>query len=980
MTRNIPARANARRFAALLGTTALTLGLGGAAVAQEAAPDTVAEVVVTGSRAALAGFQAPTPTAVIGSATITQQAVTNVATILNQNPAFKGTRGPSGNAQNQASPAQATADLRGLGGQRTLVLVNGNRVVPFAPGSNLSVPTAVDLNLIPTIMIDRVEVVTGGASAQYGSDAVSGVVNLIMKNRFSGLEVRGQAGGSQRGDYHGYRLAAIGGTDFAGGKGHIVIGLDGYDNDGVKDSSKRGWASRLTNVYSNNASASNGLPALLNIADVRNANSVGGLITSGPLKGQTFTSPTTLGFFNPGTLNNGTTQVGGDGAPTNRGQWLVPQVRTGAAYSHIEYQLTDNIKAYTELSYAYSRGVLDSRRIDEGGIGGAGRVAVTIRGDNPYLPASVAALYNGVGGNPTSFSFVKQDFSLGGLGTYVTNKTPRALVALEGEIPDFGVGSNWKWDAHAEYGKNHYVANYLNTQVAGNGTPATGPQILSRVALATDAVLVTAANVGTSGLPIGSIQCRTTLSAPTNGCVPYNPFGPDSATAANRAYLNNNGLNVVDYTQQDAAFNLTGEPFALPAGPVSIAVGGEYRKEKENLKGDFYANLNAYATGNAPSFKGQFNVKEVYGEANAPILKDAPLAKQLNVQGAVRYADYSTVGSQTTWKLGVNYEPVSGMRFRVTESRDIRAPQLWELFAPGNAQSNNLTVRNRITNALETVFIPQNSSGGNPDAQPEKAKTKTFGLVLTPGEWLDELSGLDLSVDYYDINIRGALTSFSGANVATLCNNGDANYCKYFTYNATGSVTALNNPVVNLGGVRTKGVDFVLAYRKDLSQFNSALKGRWTQNFSGSYVAHVYVDSGIPGSPIVDRAGDNGQNAQSTGGAQPKFRGNLTETYDLDKLSITLGFLYVSKGRLDNTYNIGNASTQINNNDVKPYLNTNLFASYQLTPKLQLFGAVQNLFDTDPANSPYAVLNTSVSGAYYDKIGRQFQLGFDYKF
>jgi outer membrane receptor protein involved in Fe transport len=533
------------------------------------------------------------------------------------------------------------------------------------------------------------------------------------------------------------------------------------------------------------------------------------------------------------------------------------------------------------------------------------------------------------------------------------------------------MGTNWKWDAHAEYGKNHYVAHYLNTQVAGNGTPASGTQIVSRVTLALDAV-VNPAN--------GQIVCRSTLTTPNNGCVPYNPFGPNSATDANRKYLNNDGLNVVDYTQEDAAFNITGEPFALPAGPVSIAAGGEYRREKEDLQGDFYANLNAYATGNAPSFKGKYNVKEVYGEANAPIFKDQAFAKALNIQGAVRYADYSTVGSQTTWKVGVNYEPISGMRFRVTESRDIRAPALWELFSPGNAQTNNLTVRNRLTGALETVFVPQNSSGGNPNAQPEKAKTKTFGIVLAPGEWLDELNGIDISVDYYDINIRGALTSFAGANVATLCNNGQASFCQYFTYNAAGSVTALNNPVVNLGGVRTKGIDFVLSYRKDLAQLNPALVGRLTTALSGTYVAHVYVDPGVPGSPVVDRAGDNGQAAQSTGGAQPWLRANLAETYELGKFSGTLQFLYVSKGRLDNTYNIGNPATQINNNDVKPYLNTNLFASYQLTPKLQLFGAVQNLFDMEPANSPYNVLNTSVSGAYYDKIGRAFQIGFDYKF
>jgi outer membrane receptor protein involved in Fe transport len=976
MTQRNSARPAGRRFAVLLGTTALTLGLAAGAAQAQDEETAVEAVVVTGSRAALQGFQAPTPTAVIGATAIEQQAVTNVSTILNQNPAFKGTRSPSGNAQNQASPAQATADLRGLGGQRTLVLVNGKRTVPFAPSSNLSVPTAVDLNLLPTIMIDRVEVVTGGASAQYGSDAVGGVVNLIFKNRYNGLNLRAQYGVSQYGDYRGGRIAAIAGTDFSGGRGHVTIAGDFYDNNGVGDSSQRKWANRLSNVFQNPSPATNGLPAFLNITNVRNANSVGGLITSGPLKGQTFTSATTFRPYDGGILNNGTTQLGGEGEAPNRGQQLVPAVRTASAYMHAEYQLTDSITAYIEPSYGYSLGELNARPVSEGGYGGSARIAGTIQGSNPFLPAAVAAAYNGVGGNPSSFSFVKQDFAIGGLQSYVQNYTKRVLAGLDGDLGKFVVGDNWKWDAHVGWGENHYHADYRNTVIQGNSAPAVpgGPLVTSRVTQALDAVLVTAANVGTSGLPVGSIQCRSTLTAPTNGCVPYNPFGPNSGSQAARDFVSYDSLNEVFYKQYNAAFNLRGEPFALWAGPVAFATGIEWRKESERLESDFYAANNALQTGNAPPWSGKYDVTEGYAEAAVPLAKDMAWAKSLNFDGAGRLAHYSNVGDQWTWKVGLNYEPVTGIRFRVTKSQDIRAPALWELYAPGNAQSNNISVRNRNTGVLETRFIPQNSSGGSPTVQPENAKTTTIGVVLNP------IRGLDISVDRYNINIKDAITNFAGANVANLCNQGQQRFCDYFSFDANGSVTALYNPAINLGGLQNIGYDFVVSYRKDLAEISEKLSGVLTTNLSGTYTQHVYVNSGLPGTPIIDRAGDNGQAAQSTGGAIPWLRANLAVNYANGPLSLTTTLLYVSKGRLDNTYNTGNPANTIDNNVVKEYWNTGLFGSYNITRQLQIFGGVQNLFNVEPSNSPYSVLNTAVSGAYYDKIGRTFQLGLDFKF
>ncbi|MCR6645387.1 MAG: TonB-dependent receptor plug domain-containing protein [Terricaulis sp.] len=266
----------------LLAATAVTAGFGVSlpAMAQESRPAASEsdELVVTGSRAARSGFAAPTPTAVINSELVDRQAATGIGAVLVQNPAFKGTRNPGANATNTSSPAQWTADLRGLGGQRTLVLVNGSRIVPFAPASNLNVPTTTDLNLIPTLMIDRVEVVTGGASAQYGSDAVAGVVNILLKRQMDGFEVRAQAGISQESDNETLRIGFVGGRSFLSDRAHLVISGDYDRNDGVRDIYTRDWGSNQWMIVNNTGWATNGMPALLMSTNVNNALGAGGVI------------------------------------------------------------------------------------------------------------------------------------------------------------------------------------------------------------------------------------------------------------------------------------------------------------------------------------------------------------------------------------------------------------------------------------------------------------------------------------------------------------------------------------------------------------------------------------------------------------------------------------------------------------------------------------------------------------------------------
>ncbi|BAI95048.1 TonB-dependent receptor [Sphingobium sp. TA15] len=898
------------------------------AAAQDAAPDNpqdinAQDIVVTGSRVALSGFQAPSPTAVVGSEVIDRRAATTVMSVLNLNPAFKPTRSPGANATNTGSPAQATADLRSLGGQRTLVLVNGSRMVPSSPASKLGVPVTVDLNLIPTLMVDRVETVTGGASAQYGSDAVSGVVNVILKKHFTGLEARAQAGISEEGDYATQRLGFIAGTSFAQDRGHVVVSADYERNSGVGDMYTRDWGRKEYQIYSNSAYRTNGQPALILTQGVHNNLGAGGRIT-GPagfsLNKYTFNSDGSVRPFDSGTLSNGTTQIGGEGQSIARGTSLVPALRRFTTYAHAEYEFGPALTAYVEGGYSRSKGILSGLP--------PRYTSVTIKDDNAYLsPAVKAAMAkDGI----TSFTMSRIGYDFGNVKTEAVNATRHVEVGGKGEL-----GGSWHWDAHYSYGRNNYDGYSFNNTISAN------------VPLAADAVFNSA----------GKIVCRSTRDVnPNNGCVPLNLFGAGSPSAAAINYVNGTGHTTVKYIQHSAAANLRGNLFSTWAGPVSAAVGIEYRRESENVGADPIAAANGFSsTGNAVPYRGSFDVKEAYVEAIVPLAKDKPFLRSLNINGAARFAHYSTVGDQVTWKVGGVWEPVDGLRLRVTRSRDIRAPAIWELASPGNFVTNTITV-NGITK-----IIPQNVSAGNPDLKAEKADTFTAGVVVEPGGFL---RGLRASVDYYDINLKGAITNLSGLNVASLCTLGQQEFCSLFTFDAAGNPTSLTAPALNVGSFRNKGLDMTLSYGFPLGE------GRVSIAASGTYVFNALVDPGT-GAGAIERVGEMGQ---ANLGAMPRFRGNLAVTYTRGPFSITPQLNFISAGKQDNIYNTTPALT-INDNHVPAFAYLDLAGSIDATQQFRFFWSIENLLDKDPAPTPYAVLNVPTNGIWYDKVGRRFMAG-----
>ncbi|WP_129774419.1 TonB-dependent receptor plug domain-containing protein [Peristeroidobacter soli] len=955
--RNVPARGS--RMGMPLRETLLAATALGAmpALAQDTpAPETaeLVEIVVTGTRAARDGYQAPSPTNVINAAVIDNQAATGLGEILEQTGMVKGTRNPNSNAVNTASPGQWTADLRGLGGQRTLVLVDSSRIVPFAPASNLSVPTTTDLNLIPTLMVERVETVTGGASAQYGSDAVSGVVNILLRREFDGVRVRAQTGISEEGDAEENRVGVLGGWNSDSGRAHVVFSADWVDSEGMGDIYTRDWGRRETMIVS-----TPGNPSLTWGDNVHTALGVGGVIGQGrnaantanaafTLTGQTFNPDGSIRPFQygyplaPGATSS--TMIGGEGESITKGVSQVPGVERASTYARFGFDFSDRLYGYASLGYSQSKGLLTAAQP---------RLTSTqlfIRADNAFLPTAVrdAMTAQGVGG----FRMTRQGNDLGNNSYDVENKSPRFSAGLEGSF-----ANGWDWDAHVSYGRNDYNYDSENNPITAN------------LAFAVDAVRDGNGNI----VCAATIPGHARFNAAAAGCVPLNLFGEGNTSAEARDYFQGNPHAEVVYKQKTFGANLSGKLFATWAGPIAVATGVEYRDEEEDVTADPIATAGGFFTGNNSPYSGSFDVSEGYVEAIVPLARENSFAKLIDLNLAYRYADYSTVGGMEAWKTGLVWEPFDFLRLRVSQSRDIRAPAINELYSPGAAVTNNITMINinDLGTANPTVrnyVIPQRTAGGDVNVQAEEGDTTTIGFVFSPN--YGPLTGFNFSADYYDIQLDKAITNLNGANIANLCISGVRSFCNLFTFNAAGDPTALNAGSINLGSFEQRGYDLQLDYSHEL--FN----GTWTIGYTGTFVTDSIVDTGLPGAVPVDRAGEHGA---ANFAAVPDFRGNLTTSFKTHTWSTTLQAVHVSAGKLDNLYNTPGNPT-ISKNDIPSYVLFNVYGSYTINDRVRLFGSIRNALNRDPVMTPYTVLNTPVYGAYYDKVGRQYSLGLDVTF
>lgn len=706
----------------------------------------------------------------------------------------------------------------------------------------------------------------------------------------------------------------MGGTGFANGRGHVVAAGEYYENGGVGDIFTRDWGRRDTQIVANPSPATNGQPRFIISDNVRlSTMTPGGIITSGPLRGTVFGPGGTTSQYSYGTLAGSLFMIGG-GIPNQglaNGVLLVPRLQRAGAFVHADYDVSDAVTAFAEGSYGVNEAT-----------------SITIRTDSPYLPDSVRARAAALG--QTSFSFGRISDDIGQIVVNVRNENLRLATGVKGKF-----GSGWSWDAYYQFGQNDYDQRQAGARINGNFT------------LAADAVRNAA----------GQIVCRSTLTAPGNGCVPINLFGQGSPSAAAIDYVTGDAVTRTLYTQHVAALNLRGEPVSTWAGPVSFATGVEYRREKQDTTSDAISQIDGFNQQNPKPLNGSFNVAEAYVETVVPLARDTGWAKNLDLNAAARYAHYSTVGGVVTWKAGVTWSVNDWLLLRGTRSRDIRAPNIFELNAAPTPTLTNINDPFTNTQVAVRQFL-----SGNTDLREEVANTWSGGVVLKP----TFLRGFQLSVDYYRIDIRDAITSVQDNGTVSICAaTGDPFFCGNIIRNPAGTITRVSSPYVNLGNLRTEGIDVETQYRMPLGAGDLTLRG------VGTYTLHAISAFG---QGAIDRAGEVGTN-NSTVNPMPRFRGTLTGNYAQGGFNGTVQLNYIAKGSYDATYVDG---VDINDNSVPSRLYTLVTLSQTVKAgdtSFQLFGTVSNLFDVAPPRVPSTTFFLPTNPAFYDTVGRNFRFG-----
>ncbi len=933
---NVRARGlqSARKLGLTHGASAMALLLGvaaaGAASAQTAAPAGVAsveEVVVTGTRVVRDGYQAPTPLTVISETEILAAAPSNVADFVNDIPSVVGSATPqTSNASISAGTSGVNAlNLRGLGATRTLVLLNGQRSV----GSTIT--GAVDVNTFPQGLISGVQIVTGGASAAYGSDAVSGVVNFILDTDYQGFKGSVEAGQTTYGDDDQYRVNLTYGTEFAGGRGHLLLNGEIVDREGIygvpRDWNNDGWYI-ITNP---NYAPGNGQPErfLTSGAGLSNA-TPGGIIVNTPLRGTTFGVGGVVGQQAYG-LTRDPWMIGGDwqANQVNDKQSLNADDRRKGFFGRVSYDLTDNIEIFGQFSYN-----------EHASLGWTGvqfnQGNVTIRSDNAFLPASIRQQLAAL--NIASFSLGTTNADLPIRKTDNERSVTRYVVGAEGDFDAFDRA--WRWDAYYQRGETDTLE--IAKDITNN----------ARLALAQDAVFA----------PNGDIVCRSTLTNPTNGCVPFNRMGIGVNSQAALDYILGDPQRKQFFTQQVAAANISGDPFSTWAGPVSMAAGIEHRKEE--VSGEVPTEFQSgWFVGNYRPTFGSYTVTEAYVEAVIP------LADGFDLNAAVRGTDYSTSGYVTTWKVGAVYSPIPDIRFRVTRSRDIRAPNLNELFAAGTSRTN--TLLDPFNNNQSTQFLELTT--GNLNLDPELADTWGVGVVLQPAF----LPGFAAAIDYFDIQIEGAIGSVQANTIVDRCFQGNQTYCAAITRSGN-QISQVSVSPFNFAVQKSRGLDLEASYRFNLGDGAMALRA------VGTYYLENYEDNGIDAP--TDTAGSI---------SLPEFIYRATATYTADPWTIQVTGRGVSESTYDNAFIECTAgcpastieNRTINNNKIDGAFYVDLAMTYDLKvlQKTEAFVSISNLFNRDPEIVAYgpagtAYGNPSTSQGVYDILGRVFRVGVRFEY
>lgn len=959
-----------------------------------AAADEPEMMIVTGSRISRPEIEFANPVQTFSAATIQQSGRTNLTDLLVDSPALVGSITSADNSGSNTlggGTGVNLLDLRNLGTERTLVLVNGRRHVNAFPGEN-----SVDINTIPTDLVQRVDVLTGGVSAIYGADGVSGVVNFIMRRDFEGMIARAQSGISQSGDA-GNRFASIlVGKNFNDKRGNIAVAFEYSNTDQLNERQRpfTGNSAKRFEMRRNPADPDDD-PALPDFVPRNNV--------SWADSARNAAVDITL---------DGVPEFDGDGRPYDRGELLDSTYATNSGSNTPTAGYFGDIFPFTEL---YNTNVLLSYEVSpafrvfaEGKyVHTNARTAIQPSFDLfTYLTPENPFLIERFGdAAPDGALFNRDNFDLG-VGTQTASRnTYRAVIGFDGVLSQGKGSGNFRYDVGYVYGRADSTVTDTNQRLvdryyAGLDAvvdPDTG-QTTCRINLPGETIIdpnnyADLATIG--GVPVTGAP----LSFKPGECVPINILGTGVTSAEGKAFAFVDNTTTGRSTQNVVTANFSGDlgfAFTLPGGPIGFSIGAEYREESTSSTTSAFQS-GGFFDGGAPvqSSGGSFDVKEIYGELNIPLLNDVPWAENLSFGGAVRYSDYSTVGTATTWMVNGTWTPVKDITLRATLSSAVRAPNVTELFSPLQGTFRSLddpcdplflaegtefraancqaTLTNAGLSAVDIAnFSPSTDpewggvlqpglEGGNPDLGAETADTWTAGIVLRPRF----IPGLTITADWYDINISNAINTPDVNEVFKLCVDAeslDNVFCNSFE--RTPGTGFIRNFVVtsqNVAAFTTSGLDFTINYN-----FSPSPKwGNFNFRLVGGYLNDLSFTAAIGGLPEQQRNRIY----------RPTYVGLMDLTWNINNLTLNYGLSWQGKTQRFTTIQI-EANPDISDPQYFMYKERwehDIQANYQVNDVFSFYGGINNFTNQQPDFATPFGYPVSARGRYF-YFGARVQL------
>lgn len=939
--------------------------------------DTTDAIVVTGSRIAIPNASSVSPVSSISGADLQARGVTRIEDLINTLPQAYADQGGNNRGGTVGASGTATINLRNLGNQRTLVLIDGRRLMQGDPDRVAA--QAPDINNVPAALVERIDVVTGGASAVYGSDALAGVVNFVLKKNFEGFQLDATSGLYSHANGNAIRSVAIGagqpyarGTGYDGGQQDVsltagknfgdgrgnVTGFVSYRHiDGVGTSDRDFTA---CNLGTSAAGYTCSLSSATNPAQFQPLNPTTGA-TRGSYAIDATTGNTLRTYRTSDGFNNGSTY-----------DLQSPDSRWNAdLLAH--YDFSDSLKLYGEAMFMRDKADI---RLSPTAVF---TVAETINCSNPYLSAQEATLFcTSVGLTPAQNATVavsQRNAQGGSRHDYTTHTAYRGVLGIKGDI-----GSDWHYDVYGQYGRTDYKSRL------------TGDISLARFADALQAVRNAS----------GQIVCKSGNA----GCVPINIFAIGGITPAALGYVSIPFYRTGHTEEKIVSASITGSipvqsPFA--EHKIAVAVGAEYRDEGLALTPDTHYSTKDVAGNSGGEFpiSGSYNVKEVFGELTAPLVEDRPFFHSLSANTGIRYSDYSTAGSTVAWKAGAEWSPVSMIRLRGSFQHAVRAPNLVELFGPQQGTTANLTdpcegtrptataaqcAASGVTAAQYGAIAPaagQKSGaliGGNPNLKPETSNTITFGGEISP------VRGIRFGADYFDIKVKKLISTVPATIELTQC-IATGQFCNLILRNpTTGSLVTGGNVVttsINAGYLRTSGIDFTFTAVQRLDDlFGGRKLGRVGLNFSGTKTSKYEVEI-LPGTPAYRCDGYFGV---TCGIPIPHWRHRMVADWTSPG-GVTLSgtWRYIGATRNDKSSSAQYLTAAYFAYDARlPAVSYFDFAiSQSIAQNFTLRAGVNNAFDKDPpltASVGGQVSNGDFFGGMYDALGRYMFVGVTAKF